>query len=152
MASSEQPARKKRATESSIDFRLCLVCEGNKFTNIKGDHQLEHLRQPELESYQQLVDCIKIGFSTKTLSMFVCIKNWVAHLEKNRTTNMQCGTNRVMAKQHTNNTLRDTKLDMTKRFHPKSQVYCHAAKSAVALPCPKHLTPQTRQPVHLPAH
>jgi len=59
MASSEEPARKKRATEYSIDFRLCLLCQGDKFTNIKGDHQLEHLRQPALESYQPLVDCIK---------------------------------------------------------------------------------------------
>ena len=39
MASSEEPARKKPATESSIDFRLCLSCHGDKFTNIKGDHQ-----------------------------------------------------------------------------------------------------------------
>jgi len=59
MASCEEPARKKRATESFIDFRLCLLCQGDKFTNIKGDHQLEHLRQPALETYQPLLDCIQ---------------------------------------------------------------------------------------------
>ena len=59
MASSEEPVRKKPATESSIDFRLCVLCQGDKFTNIKGDHQLEQLRQPELGSYQPLVDCIQ---------------------------------------------------------------------------------------------
>lgn len=58
MASSEPPPRQKRATESSIDFQLCLLCQGEKFTNIKGVHQLEHLRQPEWESYQPLLNCI----------------------------------------------------------------------------------------------
>ena len=58
MASCDEPARKKRVTESSIDFRLCVLCQGDKFTDIKGVHQLEHLRQPEVESYQPLLDCI----------------------------------------------------------------------------------------------
>ena len=43
MASSEESAGKKPATESSIDFRLCLLCQGDKCTNTKGDHQAEHL-------------------------------------------------------------------------------------------------------------
>ena len=44
-----QQGRSLIATESSIGFRLCLFCQGDKFTNIKGDHQVEHLRQPALE-------------------------------------------------------------------------------------------------------
>ena len=36
MASTEEPAMKKLATESSFDFRLCLLCQGDKFTNIKS--------------------------------------------------------------------------------------------------------------------
>ena len=59
MASSEEPARKKIATESSFKVRLCVLCQGDRFTNIKGDHQVEELRQPALESYQPLVDCIQ---------------------------------------------------------------------------------------------
>ena len=58
MASCGEPSCKKRATEPSIDFRICLLCQGDKFTDIKGVHQLEHLRLPELESYQSLLDCI----------------------------------------------------------------------------------------------
>ena len=58
MAFSEEPPRKKFATDSSINFQLCLLCQGVKFTKIEGVHQLEHLRQPELESYQQLLNCI----------------------------------------------------------------------------------------------
>ena len=59
MASNDEPARKKPATECSIVFRLCLLCQGDKFTNIKGDHQVEQLRHPALESYQRSVDCIQ---------------------------------------------------------------------------------------------
>ena len=59
MASSEEPPQKRRATESPIDFRLCLLCQGDKFTSIKGVYRLEHLRQPDLESYQALLNCIK---------------------------------------------------------------------------------------------
>ena len=55
-----------------IDFRLCLLCQGDKFTNIKGDHQVEQLRQPALESYtkqcQQLVDCIQHRAQYQNLS------------------------------------------------------------------------------------
>ena len=65
---------------------------------------------------------------------------------------MQCDTNHVMAKQHTSNTLREIKLDIEKRFYPKSEVCCYATKSVVAFPCPKHRKPQTRQPLDLPAH
>ena len=36
MTSSEELGLKTPATESSIDFRLCLLCQGDKFTNIKG--------------------------------------------------------------------------------------------------------------------
>ena len=55
MASSEDPPRKKYATDSSINFQLCLLCQGEKFTKIEGVYQLEHLRLPELES---LLNCI----------------------------------------------------------------------------------------------
>ena len=58
LASSGELPRKKYATHSSINFQLCLLCEGDKFTKIEGVHQLEHLQQPELESYQQLLNCI----------------------------------------------------------------------------------------------
>ena len=71
--------------------------------------------------------------------MFACIKTGVANLEKNLTIMyVQCGTNHVMVKQHTNNILREIKLDMAKRFYPMSRVCCYAVKSVVALPCPKH--------------
>ena len=59
MVSREEPAMKKLATESSFDFRLCLVCQGDKFTNTKGDNQVEQVRQPALESYQPLMECIQ---------------------------------------------------------------------------------------------
>ena len=36
-------------------------------------------------------------------------------------------------------------LHMAKRFYPMSRVYCFAAKSVVALPCPKRRTPKPRQ-------
>ena len=52
MASRDKLSCKMPATESSIDSRLCLVSEGDKFTNINGDHHVEQLRQPGLESHQ----------------------------------------------------------------------------------------------------
>ena len=48
-----------------------------------------------------------------------------------------------MVKQHTNNIWREIKLDMAKRFYPMSRVYCYAAKSMVALSCPKLRTTKT---------
>ena len=119
MASSEEPARKKIATKSSFKVRLCVLCQGDKFTNIKGDHQVGQLRQPALQSYQPLVDCIQHRAKYHQYG--------VAHLERNCTISMQCDTNHVMAKQHTSNTLREIKLDIAKWFYPMSQVYCCAA-------------------------
>ena len=52
MASRGEPPRKKRAVESVIEFRFCLLCQGGKFKNMKCVRQQEHLRQPELELYQ----------------------------------------------------------------------------------------------------
>ena len=69
MVSSEEPARKKPATEYSIHIPLCLLCQRDKFTNIKCDHQVEQLRQPALEW-----TVYKIGPNIETLSTFACIK------------------------------------------------------------------------------
>ena len=75
MASSEEPARKKLANESSFDFRLCVLYQGDTFTNIRCDHHVEQLRQPALESYQPLMDCIQ---HTAQYHQY-----GVAHLERN---------------------------------------------------------------------
>ena len=48
-----------------------------------------------------------------------------------------------MEKQLTNNTLRETKLDMTKQFYHKNQVYYHTEKLVVAHPRPKHQAENT---------
>ena len=45
---------------------------------------------------------VYIGLNTETLSMFACITDWVAHLEKSWTLHIQCGTNHIMVKQQTN--------------------------------------------------
>ena len=34
-------------------------CQGDKFTNITGCHQVEQLRHPALEPHQPLDDCIR---------------------------------------------------------------------------------------------
>ena len=58
MASSEEPPLKKCATESSINFKLCLLCQGDKFTKVGGVHKPDCLQQPEFQSYQPLLNCI----------------------------------------------------------------------------------------------
>ena len=57
---------------SLIDLRLCLLCQGDKFNNIKDDHKVEQLRQPAVKSYikqwQTLVDCIQNRAQYQNLS------------------------------------------------------------------------------------
>ena len=86
LACSEELGRKTPATESSIDFRLCLLCQGNKLTNIKGGAAATTNIgiMPSNANHWWTVYNI-LWLNTKTLSKFACIKTGVAPLQKSWT-------------------------------------------------------------------
>ena len=145
LASNEELGRKTPATESSIGFRLCLLCQGDKFTDISG----------VAAATTSITTVPSNGNHWWTVyNIWLNAKTWVCSLASKpewriwRRTEQSCAHSVAsimswMVKQHTNNIWREIKLDMAKRFYPMSRVYCYATKSVVALLCPKLRTPKT---------
>ena len=149
MASCDEPARKKRVTESTIDFRLCLLCQGDKLTDIKGVHQLEHLRQPKVESYQPLLDCIYNRAQYQDPE-YVRLNQQLSGISGKELDILNVGWHKschgkATHKQH---------IERDKARYDKailSQESSILSYRKVAHPRPKHLTPQTKQLQRLPA-
>ena len=74
LASSEELGRQTPATESSIYFRLCLLCQGDKFTNITGGASATTIIGIVPTNDNHWWTVYKIWLNTKTLSVFAGIK------------------------------------------------------------------------------
>ena len=115
LASSEELGRKTPATESSIAFRLCLLCQGDKCSLTSKGSSCDNQHWNRTNKWQPFVDCIQ---NSVQYQMYI-----------------QCGINHVMngkATVHTNNIWRGKTLDMAKRFYPMSRVYCFSTRRRTA--------------------
>ena len=118
MVSSEDPARKKLRINRHLtfDYIFCVNETSSLTSNV-----IIRWRGCDSIGIVPTIDGLYTGEELSSVGAYIL-----------------CDTHHVMAKQHTSNTLRELKLDIAKRFYPVSQVYCNAAWSVVAFPCPKH--------------